>query len=186
MTDTNFEAGVESGFTDPDDDDEDYLQPTARRRVPWLTAVLAVGLVAGLAFTGGVLCRRTTTRPRRLGTDSRQGCLLDCGRLGRPARRIPRRRRSGRRRGNRWRPRGREPRRQPLPSWWAPSPRSTAPPCRSRTSGGTVHAVTTTSDTTLARTGLKASAALANGDTVTITGTKASDGAITATGITVR
>ena len=44
--------------------------------------------------------------------------------------------------------------------------------------GGTVHAVTTTSDTTLARTGIKASAALTKGDTVTITGTKASDGAM--------
>ena len=80
----------------------------------------------------------------------------------------------------------REPRRQPLPVLVGTVTSIDGTTVQVKDLGGTVHAVTTTADTTLARTGIQASAALAKGDTVTITGTKASDGAITATGITVR
>jgi Domain of unknown function (DUF5666) len=178
MTDTNLEADAGPGVSATDEEDEDYLQPAARRRLPWLTAALAVGLIAGLAFTGGVLVQKnhdTTSTANGLPT----GLPAGLGNL----------------------PAG-------FPNGGAGAPgaagagtgtTSSAGPVlvgtvtsidgttvKVKDLSGTVHAVSTTSDTTLARTGLKASAALANGDTVTITGTKASDGTVTATGITIR
>lgn len=178
MIDTTLEAGDEQDPGNPDDD-EDYLQPRARRRLPWLTAVLAVGVIAGLAFTGGVLAQKhhdTSSAASGLPTGLPTG-LADALASGNRPTGFP----------------------DAGGSAGAATTGTSAAPVLVGTVtsidgtlvevkdlSGTVHAVSTTSDTTLARTGIKASAALAKGDTVTITGTKSADGTITATGITVR
>jgi hypothetical protein len=187
MTDTHIEDGVEPDAADLDDD-EDYLQPNVSRRIPWPTALLAIGVIAGLAFTGGVLVQKHHERSSTPANGLPSG--LPPGLSGLASGNLPA--------GIPGAGGGLGSGGQSGGTGAAPGATSTAPVVVGTVSsvrgttvkvkdlGGTTHTVKTSADTTLARPGIGASGALVKGETVSVTGTKSDDGTITATGITVR
>jgi hypothetical protein len=167
----------------PDDPDEEFGEPAPPRRLPLATAVLTVALGLALAFVGGVLVQKHHDA----------SLVASAG----PAAGGPRLGGGGGPGGGGGGPAGGGA--APGTSGGAAAPSSDSGPVvigtvvavkgtsiTVRDIGGKTHVVRTTSETTLTRTAAIKADALTAGTNVTVDGTKAADGSITATAVSAR
>jgi hypothetical protein len=169
MTDTDLSPTQDQDF------DDEFGGPPAARRVPPLTALLAVGVALALAFTSGVLTQKhhdasassASARPALPGGFAQGG-------LGRGGNQAA----GGGTAGGGSTATG--------PAVIGTLVKTDGKTATVQDLGGKQHVVHLTASTTATRTTPLAVTALKAGTTVTVTGTTNADGSIGATAITVR
>ena len=170
MSDTLATTTVDHQTID-DDDDADFAELPPKRRVPLITKLLLVGILVAAGFSGGVMIQKNVGA----GSASAPAAFPDFA--GGPPAGFP----TGGGNGQ-----GSATTTGSGPVVVGTVVSVSGDDVTVKDLGGTTHVVHVTATTGLASTGVDWSTSLQTGSTVSVNGTKADDGSVTATTVTQR